>query len=83
MQPTTARTLPSSARVLPAIGFAVVAITVLVSQARALARSDEMPVQGTSIAAPERLVEPADQVDWSRLPMANISPAESVAAYDR
>ncbi len=83
MNPSNARALPNSARIWPAIGFAVVAITVLVSQARALARNDEVPASAAAIAAPMQLVERADQVDWSRLPMANITPAESVAAYDR
>lgn len=74
---------PRSARVGIAIGFAVVAIAALMSNASAFTRTGEQSASGAAVALPASLAVSSDQVDWSRVQPANITPAESVAAYDR
>mgnify|MGYP001472089284 CR=1 FL=1 len=78
-QPRTAR----AARAWIAIGFAVVAIAAVASNARAFAGGAEQSASGALIALPAQFAEPSDQVDWSKVAFASITPAESVAAYDR
>lgn len=74
---------PRSARVGIAIGFAVVAIAALMSNASAFTPTAQASTRGAVIALPASLAVWSDQVDWSRVEPANITPAESVAAYDR
>jgi hypothetical protein len=86
MEANSTQALSSPARngrVWLAIGFAVVAIAAVVSNASAVTRTAEQSVSGAVIALPAQLAEPSDQVDWSKVKAANITPAESVAAYDR
>ena len=83
MQTKSTASLPSNARAWIAIGFAAIAIAAVMSNASAFTRSAQQSASGAVIALPAQLAEPADQVDWSKLPLANITPAESVAAYDR
>jgi hypothetical protein len=71
---------PRSARVGIAIGFATIAIAAVMSNASAFTRAAE---PSAAIALPASLAVSSDQVDWSRVQPANITPAESVAAYDR
>ena len=80
---TATTTLPTNARAWIAVGFAAVAIAAVMANAQAFARGAEQSASGAVIALPAQLAEPSDQVDWSTLPLANITPAESVAAYDR
>ena len=72
-----------AARIWIAAGFATVAIAALMSNASAFTRTAEQSASGAVIALPSQLAEPSDQVDWSKVKAANITPAESVAAYDR
>jgi hypothetical protein len=72
-----------AARIWIAAGFATVAIAALMSNASAFTRTAEQSASGAVIALPSQLTEPSDQVDWSKVKAANITPAESVAAYDR
>ena len=74
---------PRSARVGIAIGFAAIAITALMSNAGAVTRPADPPAAGAAIALPINPAALSAQVDWSRVQPANITPAESVAAYDR
>lgn len=83
---STIATLPTQARAWIAVGFAAVAIAAVMSNAQAFAGGAEPSATGTVIATPAQAAEVAqlsDQVDWARLPLSNITPAESVAAYDR
>lgn len=81
-QPTPSAT-PRSARVGIAIGFAAVAIAAVMSNASAFTRTGEQSASGAVVALPGNLAVSSDQIDWSRVQPANITPAESVAAYDR
>lgn len=83
MHTQSTASLPSNARAWIAIGFAAVAIAAVMSNAQAFARGAEQSATGAVIALPAQLAEPSDQVDWSKLPLSTITPAESVAAYDR
>lgn len=84
MEFTTAQSLPSPARrVGIAIGFAALAIIAVMSSAKAVTRTAEQSASGNVIALPSRVIEPSDQVDWAKVKLANITPAESVAAYER
>jgi hypothetical protein len=78
-QSSTAR----AARVWIAFGFATVAIAAVMSNAGAVTRTAEQSASGAVIALPSQLAVSSDQVDWSKVQAANITPAESVAAYDR
>lgn len=71
------------ARACIVIGFAVVAIAAAMSNASAFTRTAEQSSPSAVIALPAQLAEPSDQGDWSKVVFANITPAESVAAYDR
>lgn len=84
MEFTAAQSLPSPARrVGIAVGFAVLAIIAVMSSASAVTRTAEQSASGDVIALPSQVAEPSDQVDWSKVKLANITPAESVAAYER
>jgi hypothetical protein len=86
MEANSTQALSSSARagrVWLAVGFSVVAIAAVMSNAGAVTRTAEQSVSGAVIALPSQLAETSDQVDWSKVQTANITPAESVAAYDR
>ena len=86
MEKTTRRIEASAAhtgRAWIAVGFAVVAIAAVMSNARAFTRAAGQSVTGAVLALPAQLAEPSDQVDWSKVKAANITPAESVASYDR
>ena len=72
-----------AARVWIAVGFATVAIAAVMSNASAFTRTAEQSATGAVIALPSQLAELSDQVDWSKVKAANITPAESVAAYVR
>lgn len=74
---------PRSARVGIAIGFTAIAIAALMSNASAVMRPADPLAGGAVIVLPTNLAALSDQVDWSRIQPANITPAESVAAYDR
>ena len=74
---------PRSARVGIAIGFATIAIAAVMSNASAFTRAAEPSAAAAAVALPANLSVSSDQVDWSRVQPANITPAESVAAYDR
>ena len=82
-----ATTVPSSyaraARIWIAVGFATVAIAAVMSNAGAVTRTAEQSAAGAVIALPPQAIASSDQVDWSKVQSANITPAESVAAYDR
>lgn len=82
-----ATTVPSSsaraARIWIAVGFATVAIAAVMSNAGAVTRTAEQSAAGAVIALPSQAIVSSDQVDWSKVQSANITPAESVAAYDR
>lgn len=83
---STIATLPTQARAWIAVGFAAVAIAAVMSNSQAFAGGTEPSAAGALSAAPARLAEVAQlsgQVDWARLPLSNITPAETVAAYDR
>lgn len=81
---TSAESTPArAARIWIAAGFATVAIAAVMSNASAFTRTAEQSASGAVIALPSQLAEPSDQVDWSKVKAANITPAESVAAYDR
>ncbi len=80
---STPASSPAHARAWIAVGLAAVAIAAVMSNARAFAGGPSQSASGTVIELPAQLAEPADQVDWSKLPLSNITPAESVAAYDR
>lgn len=80
---STAASLPTQTRAWIAIGFAAVAIAAVMSNAQAFAGGSSQSASGAVIELPAQLAEPSDQVDWNKLPLANITPAESVAAYDR
>ncbi len=80
---STTASLPANSRAWIAIGFAVVAIAAVMSNAQAFAGSPSSSASGHVIELPAQLAEPADQVDWAKLPLSTITPAESVAAYDR
>lgn len=83
----TATSAPSSparaARVWIALGFGAVAIAAVMSNASAFTRTAEQSASGAVISLPSQLAVASDGVDWSKVPIANITPAESVAAYDR
>jgi hypothetical protein len=67
----------SATRVGIAIGFAAFAIAAIVSNANAgmgSAQAAPLPASATDLGA---------QVDWSSVQPANITPAETVAAYER
>ncbi len=81
-QPTPSAT-PRSARVGIAIGFAAIAIAAVMSNASAVTHPADRPAAGAAVAPPSSLSDLSAQVDWSRVQAANITPAESVAAYDR
>jgi len=83
METKSTASLPSNARAWIAVGFAAVAIAAVMSNAQAFTRGAAQSASGAVIALPAQLAEPADQVDWSKLPLSSITPAESVAAYDR
>jgi len=83
MKNLTAPSIQNHARLRMAAGFGAVAITTLVSHASALTRTAEPPAAAPRIVSATQLAVSTDQIDWSRVPMANITPAESVAAYDR
>lgn len=74
---------PRSARVGIVIGFATIAIAAVMSNASAFTRAAEPSAAEAAIALPSSPATLSDQVDWSRVQPANITPAESVAAYDR
>ena len=81
---TTAQSSPArAARVWIAVGFATAAIAAVMSNAGAVTRTAEQSAGGAVIALPSQLAVSSDQVDWSKVQIANITPAESVAAYDR
>ena len=79
-------TLPAAPRRVRfgiAIGFAVAAIAAVMSSASAFTPSAQASTRSAAVALPASLAVSSDQVDWSRVQPANITPAESVAAYDR
>lgn len=82
-----ATTAPSptarAARVWIAVGFATAAIAAVMSNASAVTRTAEQSAAGAVIALPSQAILSSEQVDWSKVQSANITPAESVAAYDR
>lgn len=81
---TTAPSSPArAARVWIAVGFATVAIAAVMSNAGAVTRTAEQSAAGAVIALPSQAIVSSEQVDWSKVQSANITPAESVAAYDR
>jgi hypothetical protein len=80
---STTASLPTQARTWIAVGFAAVAIAAVMSNTQAIAGSAEPAASGSVIAPAAPLADLASQVDWSRLPLSNITPAETVAAYDR
>lgn len=83
METKSTASLPSNARAWIAIGFAAIAIAAVMANANAFSRGAQQSASGAVNALPTQVAELGDQVDWSRLPLANITPAESVAAYDR
>lgn len=66
-----------------AIGFAAFAIAAVMSSASAGIRTAAQSATGEVGALPASADDLGAQVDWSRVQTANITPAESVAAYDR
>jgi len=72
---------PRSARVGIAIGFAVIAIAAVMSNASA--GTTGHVATGSVTTLPASTTDLGAQVDWTRVQTANITPAESVAAYDR
>lgn len=82
---STAATLPTQARAWIAVGFAAVAIAAVMSNSQAVAGGAEPSATGAAItlAHVAEVTQLSDQVDWARLPPSNITPAETVAAYDR
>lgn len=81
-QSTTA-SLPTLARAWLAVGFAAVAIAAVMSNAQAFSPASEASASGATGVQSAPLSELSDRVDWNKLPMSNITPAETVAAYDR
>ncbi len=83
---STAATLPTPARAWIAIGFAAVAIAAVMSNTQAFAGGAESSADGaanTPLAPMAEVARLSDRIDWARLPLSNITPAETVAAYDR
>ena len=79
-------TLPTQARAWIAIGFAAVAIAAVMSNTQAFAGGAEPAATGavtTPLVQGAEVARLSDQIDWARLPLSNITPAETVAAYDR
>ncbi len=74
---------PRAARLWVAVAFATVAVAAVMSNASAITRTAEQSASGAVIALPSQLAVSSDLVDWSKVQSANITPAESVAAYDR
>jgi hypothetical protein len=70
-----------TARVGIAIGFAVCAIAAVMSNASA--GTTGHVASGAVTALPASTSDLGAQVDWSRVQAANITPAETVAAYER
>lgn len=83
METKSTASLPTHARAWIAVGFAAVAIAAVVSNAQAFTRGGAQAASGAVIALPSQVAELSDQVDWASLPLSNITPAETVAAYDR
>lgn len=77
-QPTS-----SSTRVGIAIGFAAFAIAAVVSNASAGIPAAAAVTSGSAAVPPASASDLGAQVDWARVQTANITPAESVAAYER
>lgn len=81
---TTVQSSPArAARLWIAVGFATVAVAAVMSNASAFTRTAEQSASGAVIALPSQPIVSSEQVDWSKVQVANITPAESVAAYDR
>ena len=80
---STTAALPTLARAWIAIGFAAVAIAAVMSNAQAFAGGSSPVASGTVVELPSQLAELSAQVDWAKVPLSNITPAESIAAYDR
>ncbi len=80
---TTQSSTARAARVWIAVGFATVAVAAVMSNASAVTRTADQSAVGAVIALPAQGIVSSDQVDWSKVQTANITPAESVAAYDR
>lgn len=83
METKSTASLPTHTRAWIAVGFAAVAIAAVFSNAQAFTRGAAQSASGAVVASLAPLAELSDQVDWSKLPLSNITPAESVAAYDR
>jgi hypothetical protein len=71
----------NSTRVGIAIAFAACAIAAVMSNASA--GTAEHVASGAVTALPASTTDLGAQVDWSRVQAANITPAETVAAYER
>lgn len=82
---STTAALPTSARAWIAVGFATVAIAAVMSNRQAVAGGAESSAGAahTPLAAGAEVARLSDRIDWARLPLSNITPAETVAAYDR
>lgn len=80
---STTSSLPTQARAWIAVGFAAVAIAAVMANAQAFAGGATSSASGAVTEPPSQLTELSDRVDWNKLPLSNITPAESIAAYDR
>lgn len=73
----------NTTRVGIAIGFAAFAIAAVMSSASAGIRTAAQSSSGEVGQLPASASDLGAQVDWARVQTANITPAESVAAYER
>lgn len=80
---STTASLPTLARAWIAVGFAAVAIAAVMANAQAFAGGASQSASGVVTEPTSQLPELSERVDWSKLPLSNITPAESIAAYDR
>lgn len=73
----------SATRVGIAISFAAFAIAAVMSNASAGIRTAAQSASGEVSPPSANATDLGAQVDWSRVQPANITPAETVAAYER
>ena len=80
---STIASLPSPARAWIAVGFAVVAIAAVVSNADAVTGGAEPSAAGPVIMLPAPPDSLSGPLEGAQLPLSAVTPAETVAAYDR